>query len=165
MFLVLLAACGAPAKRKPGKVEPINSADKLVEVLEAYAEVACACKDRECADELDARIEARLRATPPAPFLHDDQFPDIEAAAHLTLRCLWEHGTLAYSLAQLTVSGMTQVRDETCACVDRACLDEVGMRSELRVLHLFAVPMTAERRAEVEAIGKETAGCQAQELP
>jgi hypothetical protein len=137
-WFVLLAACGgAPAPAKPA---PPTDAAALVTGLEAYAERACGCADRACADALDEELTAWF-AGGSVPSLHQPASPRVAAVMYRTVRCLWEHRTVTYAFEPMPIRVFESHADELCACPDFGCVEQVDTRDRRSIVRAASVPI------------------------
>ena len=109
-FAVVLGACSKQAAPKDPNQDPASRA--VVEKLEAYRDEVCACQDAACVGQVtEAREEDQQRAR------------DVANAAFT--ECATKVATPDNPAAAQALTALAGLRDEMCACQDKACADRV----------------------------------------
>jgi hypothetical protein len=142
-MITLLAACGTPA---PPKLPATGtSVASLLATLDAAADRACACTDRDCTEEVARELDdALVPPEQPRAILIDAAYPEIYAATQRGMRCLWKHETVTYAYGKIDLETDTWVRDQVCACTDGACVRAVDDAIGHRFMETGEVPHSDE---------------------
>ncbi|MBL8620583.1 MAG: hypothetical protein JNK64_04740 [Myxococcales bacterium] len=124
-FAVVLGACSkqAPKPMDPNQ-DPASRA--AVEKLEGFRAQVCACEDKACADGVRESREAWLAASYGSATLSAEQQRARDAANAAFTECGAKAATPKVADAAQAIVEMAALRDQMCACKDRACADQVA---------------------------------------
>ncbi len=124
-FVVVLGACSkqAPKPMDPNQ-DPASRA--AVEKLEGFRAQACACQDAACADGVRESREAWLAASYGEATLSAEQRRARDAANAAFTECGVKAATPKRTDAAQAIVEMATLRDQMCACKDKACADHVA---------------------------------------
>jgi hypothetical protein len=159
LAFVLVACAGSPPAAKPA---PGDRLEQRLRALDAYAERACACADRACAEALDDEIAADLPATStPRLFESADATIRADAAMQRSIACMWQRGVVAFSFEVVPREVTDGLRDRACGCAAPPCVDSVLPEESLRWLHLNAVPVHEAVREAMSKVHDAAEACRA----
>ncbi len=125
VFAVVLGAC---SKQAPKPMDPNQdpAARAAIEKLDGFRAQACACEDKACADGVAEAREAWLVASYGDVTLSTEQRGAGDAAGAAFDACVAKAATpKADPGAVEAIAEMAVLRDQMCACKDKACADRV----------------------------------------
>ncbi len=122
-FAVVLGACSKQAAPKDPNQDPASRA--VVEKLEAYRDEVCACQDAACVGQVTEAREAWLTSSQPGVTLSEDQQRARDVANAAFTECATKVATPDNPAAAQALTALAGLRDEMCACQDKACADRV----------------------------------------
>ena len=147
-----MMACGGHAATRP---TPPPADD-----LDAWADRACACTDRACAEQVDQALTAVAEAVDVARLLDDHErataaFEAKDRAVH----CLWDRRTVAYAFESWADKSLVALADRLCACPDLGCVDAFYRDHGDDLAMLLAVPLHAATRDVLRAQVSPAGAC------
>ena len=126
VFAVVLGAC---SKQAPKPMDPNQdpAARAAIEKLDGFRAQACACQDKACADGVAESREAWLVASYGEVTLSTEQRGARDAAGAAFDECVAKAATPKANPGAVEAIGeMRVLRDQMCACKDKACADQVS---------------------------------------
>jgi hypothetical protein len=161
VLLMIVVACAgprpAPRSAPPATGDPTA---RRLDALDTYAERACACRDRACAEALDDEIAAELPKTP-TPMLFEDAAASARAdvAMQRSIRCLWQQRVVAFGFEVVAREITEGARDKACGCGAARCGRVVSAAELRRANHLSVVPQHEAVGAELRRSATEVRAC------
>jgi len=160
---VLAVACGG--KASSDAEARLRFEEDLAEVT-AWADRACACRDKGCAMKVDYDVEkairaweARGRGDDGVDWARDDERGSFGAEMNRMATCIIARGGAPEAIGAFVTATFARLRDRACACGDYACLLAVADEWNRKLPQLAHIPAVRRTIDEITAIDVGAQAC------
>lgn len=160
---------GAGAEAPVDDVAAIVAADMEDQIayMTRFGDEACACTDRACAEDVDARLTPVLIAENKEDLYskadadrYQPAFSDRLAEAYVRyIRCLGTHQVVTYSIGAGLIGQFEALAEDGCACTDAACARDIERAAVRWAQGIKKWPVHERELPRVTAAADQLWGC------